>query len=482
MFRRDFIKKAGTLALGAPLMWQADRLFAAAPDSSPWGFERADFGEGFKWGVATAAYQIEGAWDQDGKGPSIWDDFVHRRPGKIKTRENGDVSCDFYRRYKDDIALIKAMNLGVFRFSTAWSRLLPEGIGTKNQQGLDFYDRVVDTCLEAGVEPWITLYHWDLPLALEKKGGWANREIVNWFAEYADLVTRTYGDRVKNWMVLNEPAAYTALGYLAGMHAPGLMAPKKFLAAVHHATLCTSEGARAVRANAPGARVGSSFSCAKVYAKDTLPQTLEAAHRLDVMLNRLFLEPVLGMGYPTEKFEFLQGIESFVRPGDEAKMAVDLDFVGLQNYTRAVAKYSLLPFVWFRDIPAKKRGVAPENTTDMGWEVYPEGIYEMLRQFAAYPNIPPIIVTENGAAFPDAVENGAVRDTRRVEYFQRYLAQVLRAKRDGVDVRGYFVWTLMDNFEWAEGYRPRFGLVHVDFATQQRTVKDSGKWFRDFLA
>jgi beta-glucosidase len=462
-------------------MWQANGLLTHTAEN-PWGFNRSDFGDDFKWGVATAAYQIEGAWDADGKGPSIWDHFVHRRPGKIKTRENGDTSCDFYHRYQQDIALIKAMNLGVFRFSTAWSRLLPNGIGEKNPKGLDFYDRVVDSCLEAGVEPWITLYHWDLPQALENQGGWANREMLNWFAEYADLVTRRYGDRVKNWMVLNEPAAFTALGYLAGMHAPGYIAPKKFLAAVHHAAMCTAEGARIIRANVPQSHVGSTFSCAKVYAKDTMPRTLEAAHRLNIMLNRLFLEPVLGLGYPTEKFEFLQGLEAFVKPGDEAKLPVDLDFVGLQNYTRAVAESSLLPYVWFRDIPAKKRGIPADRVTDMGWEVYPEGIYEMLQQFAGYANIPPIIVTENGAAFPDTLEGDAVRDARRVEYFQRYLAEVLRAQREGVNVKGYFVWTLMDNFEWAEGYRPRFGLVHVDFSTQRRTIKDSGLWFRDLLA
>lgn len=481
MDRRDFLKKAGTLGVAAPLLLRSRKLQAATAAPTPWGFTKSDFGPDFKWGVATAAYQIEGAWNADGKSHSVWDHMTHTKAKKIKTRENGDMACDFYNRYKEDIGFVKAMNMNVFRFSTAWTRLLPDGFGTRNQKGIDFYQRVVDSCLEKGIEPWITLYHWDLPQVLEEKGGWANRDILNWFSEYTDLVTRTYGDRVKNWMILNEPAAFTGLGYLAGLHAPGYIAPKKFLAASHHATLCTAEGGRIVRANVAGSHVGTTFSCAKVYAYDTTPRNVAAAYRLNIILNRLHLEPILGLGYPTENFPFIEGIQQFVKNGDEIKMPFDFDFIGLQNYTRSVARHAVLPYVWFKDIPAVKRGVPVDKVTDMGWEIYPEGIYEMLRQFADYKNMPPIIVTENGAAFPDKVEDGIVEDTRRLEYFHHYLPQVLKAMREGINVKGYFVWTLMDNFEWAEGYKPRFGLVHVDFKTQQRILKASGKWFGEFL-
>ncbi|MFN0200677.1 MAG: GH1 family beta-glucosidase [Bacteroidia bacterium] len=438
---------------------------------------RSDFGKDFLWGVATAAYQIEGGHDADGKSPSIWDTFSHKK-NKIKTGENGDISCDFYHRYPEDLTLLKSLNFQVNRFSLAWSRILPEGTGKPNQKGIDFYHRVIDRTLELGMQPWITLYHWDLPQCLEDKGGWINRDIVSWFSEYVEVCTKAYGDKVKNWMVLNEPNAFVTLGYMLGMHAPGYKSPQKYLAAVHHATLCQAEGGRIIRKNVANANVGSTFSCTYVTPLDQHPINVKAAERYDALLNRMYLEPALGLGYPEKSLPILKRIDKFKQAGDEDKMKFDFDFIGIQNYTHDVARWFPIPFIWGTLKSAKDRNVP---YTEMGWEVYPEGIYHLLKKFAAYKGIKNLIVTENGAAFPDVLAEGAVHDPKRVEFFQAYLASILKAKQEGVNVNGYFVWTFLDNFEWMEGYRPRFGLVHVDYATQKRTIKDSGKWFQEFL-
>lgn len=474
MHRREAIKTTllGTAALA--LLPKTSWSLASSKE-----FSRHDFGKNFKWGVASAAYQIEGAWNVDGKGPSIWDTFSHKK-GKIKTNETGDVACDFYHRYYDDIALIKQMNMKVHRFSTAWSRVFPEGIGRVNQKGLDFYHRVIDRTLELELEPWITLYHWDLPQALQDKGGWTNRDIVNWFSEYANLMTKTFGDKVKHWMVLNEPMAFVSLGYMLGIHAPGQRGLKKFMAATHHTALCQAEGGRIIRANVAAAQIGTTFSCSWIDPKNEKEKNRHAAVKFDVLFNRLFVEPALGLGYPMKDLKLLHRLEKYFRPGDEEKLKFDFDFIGLQNYTRMVARWAMFPpVVWANQVKPEKR-LPKEELTEMGWEVYPEGMYKILKQFARYGK--KIVITENGAAFADVVQNGRIHDIKRIQFFKDYLAQVLKAKQEGVPVSGYLVWTLMDNFEWAEGYRPRFGLVYVDFKTQQRIMKDSGWWFREFLS
>jgi beta-glucosidase len=446
------------------------------------GFTKADFGDGFLWGVATAAYQIEGAWNVDGKGPSIWDTFSHTK-GKIKTGETGDVACDFYHSYKTDIDLIKELNLDVFRFSISWSRIFPQGTGAINPKGVEFYHNVIDYCLQIGVQPWITLYHWDLPQALQDKGGWPNRATFDAFCEYSTFVTKEYGGKVKNWMVLNEPLAYTALGYLIGIHAPGKKSVGKFVAAAHHTALAQAEGGRIIRANVPNANVGTTFSCSDIDPLREKPKHQKAAARVDGLLNRFFIEPSLGLGYPLDVLPGFKGIKKHFEPGDEEKLKFDYDFIGIQNYTRELVKYSIFPpIMWAWQIPANKRKVDNIELTDMNWEVYPEGIYNVLKKFAAYKGIDKIIVTENGAAFPDTVVDGKVHDDKRLKYYHDYLTQVLRAKKDGVNVQGYYSWTLMDNFEWAEGNRPRFGLVYTDFVTQKRIIKDSGLWFKAFLS
>lgn len=435
--------------------------------------------ETFAWGVSSAAYQIEGAYFKDGKGLSIWDDFT-RRKGKIYLSQNADTSCDFYHKYYQDLALMRRMNILHYRFSISWPRIFPSGTGSANKAGVDFYNRVIDFCLELNIEPWITLYHWDLPLALERKGGWTNREIVGWFCDYVDFCVATFGDRVRRWMVLNEPMVFTGAGYFLGIHAPGRKGMQPFLQAMHHAALCQAEGARVIKAARSSASVGTTFSCSHVDASSTLKNDQLAAERIDALLNRVFIEPLLGLGYPYRDLKILQRVESVMKDGDEAKLAFDMDFIGLQNYTREIVAHSYLtPYIQARIISARERNVPH---TLMNWEVYPESIYLILQKFSRYNNIPPLIITENGAAFEDLVTAGEVHDQERMQYLIQHIGQVLRAKEEGVQVDGYFVWTFTDNFEWAEGYRPRFGLVHVDFNTQKRTIKSSGFWYSQFIS
>ena len=440
---------------------------------------RKQFGQNFQWGVSTAAYQIEGAYDIAGKGPSIWDVFTSRK-GKIKDRHHGNIACNFYNCYQDDIRLLKQLNIPNFRFSISWSRLLPAGYGTINQAGIDYYNRVIDFSLENNIDPWLTLYHWDLPQALEQKGGWTNRDIVDWFSEFTALCANKFGDRVKKWMVMNEPAVFTGAGYFFGIHAPGRKGLGNFLPALHHATLSMAEGGRILKSECPDALIGTTFSCTHVEPYSQKSRHLAAAKRVDALLNRVFIEPVLGLGYPVKDLPVLGKLDKYIQPGDENRLAFEFDYFGLQNYTREIVKHSFFtPYISASLVKAEKRNVP---LTTMGWEVYPEAMYQIIKKFDAYPGIKKIIITENGAAFPDIPLNGEVKDEKRTRYLQDNIAQVLRAKNEGCKVEGYFVWTLTDNFEWAEGYHPRFGLIYVDFETQQRIVKDSGKWFGCFLS
>ena len=442
-------------------------------------FTKKDFGADFKWGVSTAAYQIEGSHNIDGKGSSIWDTFTQRK-NKIFNNDNGNIACDYYKHYAEDIALMYKLNIPNHRFSISWSRILPQGVDTVNHKGIDFYNRVIDFCLELDIEPWITLYHWDLPDALQQKGGWANREIIHWFSYFVDCCIKNFGDRVKYWMVLNEPMVFTGAGYFLGVHAPGKKGLSSFLAAAHHAALCQAEGGRIIKSLRSDCKVGTTFSYSHIEPYRYYDERdNRAAAKVDALLNRMFIEPLLGLGYPTDELKILNRMERFMYPHDEKKLAFDMDFIGLQNYTREFVSYApLMPFVKARIIKASKRNV--EHTL-MDWEVYPPSIYNALKRLHSYGTINEIIVTENGAAFNDSYEEDRVDDYKRVKFLQDYIAQVLLAKREGVNVNGYFIWTLLDNFEWAEGYYPKFGLVKVDFKTQQRTVKNSGSWYSQFL-
>jgi len=436
------------------------------------------FGEDFIWGVSTAAVQIEGACDVDGKGESIWDTFTAKK-GKILNGHHHRIATDFYNRYQTDIDFIKQLNIPNFRFSIAWSRILPDGTGKVNQAGIDYYRRVIKYCLDNGIEPWITLYHWDLPQALEQKGGWTNREVINWFSEYVNVCTGAFGDLVKHWMVMNEPAVFTGAGYFLGIHAPGRKGIRNFLPAIHHAVLCIAEGGRLLREQLPHVEIGTTFSCSWVEPYTNKPKDIAAAVRVDALLNRMFIEPILGLGYPTDDLPVLKGLDKYILPGDMEKARFDFDFIGLQNYTREIVKHSLFtPYIHASLVKAESRNVP---TTSMKWEVYPQSIYHILKKYDQYPQIKKIYLTESGAAFKDEVIDNQVTDPKRVEYLQQYLQQVLKAKNEGCKVEGYFIWTLTDNFEWAEGYHPRFGIIYVDFETQQRIVKASGLWYANLL-
>ncbi|MBS7565215.1 beta-glucosidase [Mucilaginibacter sp. Bleaf8] len=442
-------------------------------------FNKHLFGDNFSWGVSAAAFQTEGAWADDGKGESVWDTFTQKK-GKVHNNQHARVACDFYNRYQEDIELVKSLGIPNFRFSIAWTRIIPDGNGQINQAGIDFYNRVINYCLQQGVEPWVTVYHWDLPQALELHGGWTNRNIIEWFTRFVEICAKNFGDRVKHWMVMNEPSVFTGAGYFLGLHAPGRRGLNNFLPAVHHVSLSIAAGAKVLRKLLPNAVIGTTYSCSHIEPVSNKPSDMGAAKRADALINRLFIEPVLGLGYPMADLPVLRKLERYFYPGDEDKLAFDFDFIGLQNYTREIVAYSFFtPYISAKLIEAKKRKVP---LTEMGWEVYPQSMYHILKKYGAYPQIKNLMITENGAAFKDEVVNGHVHDEKRIAYLQANLEQVLKAKQEGVNVNGYFVWTLTDNFEWAEGYRPRFGLIRIDFETQQRIVKQSGHWYKDFLS
>ncbi|MCV9930146.1 GH1 family beta-glucosidase [Flavobacterium sp. LS1R49] len=440
---------------------------------------KSQFGDDFLWGVSTAAFQIEGAHNTDGKGSSIWDVFTSQK-GKIKNGDHAMTACDFYNSYQNDIDLIRELNIPNFRFSISWTRIMPTGIQPVNQGGIDYYNKIIDSLLAAGIEPWITLYHWDLPNDLEIKGGWTNRESISWFSDYVTICAQYFGDRVKNWMIINEPSIFTGAGYFLGIHAPGKKGITNYLKAMHHVTLATVAGAGIVRNQVPQANIGTTFSCTHIEPATQNQKDIEAAKRVDTLLNRTFIEPILGLGYPQADLPVLKKLNNYILENDLNNLSFDFDFIGLQCYTREVVKSSLLiPYIGAELISAEKRNVI---TTDMGWEVYPPAIYHVLKKFNEYKGIKKIIITENGAAFPDILTNGKVYDIKRTHYIQDHLEQILKAKKEGLNVEGYFVWSLIDNFEWAEGYNARFGLIHVDFKTQERTIKHSGLWFKDFLS
>ena len=437
------------------------------------------FGDDFLWGVSTAAFQIEGAHDADGKGSSIWDVFTSQK-GRVKNGHHALTACDFYNSYQNDIDLISQLNIPNFRFSISWPRIMPTGIHPVNQAGIDYYNKIIDSLLEQGIEPWVTLYHWDLPHALEVKGGWTNRESVAWFSDYVEVCAKHFGDRVKNWMVINEPSVFTGAGYFLGIHAPGKKGITNYLKAMHHVTLATSAGGKILREKVPAANIGTTFSCTHIEPFSQSQKDIDAANRVDTLLNRTFIEPILGMGYPQNDLPVLKKLNNYIKEDDLNNLAFDFDFIGLQCYTREVVKASLLtPYIGAELISAEKRNVI---ATDMGWEVYPPALYHILKRFNIYEGIRKIIITENGAAFPDIVTNGKVYDIKRTHFIQDHLEQILKAKEEGLNVDGYFVWSLTDNFEWAEGYNARFGLIHVDFETQKRTIKQSGLWFGEFLS
>ncbi len=439
----------------------------------------SDFGQNFLWGVATAAAQIEGTATQYGKGPSIWDTFTAKN-GKIKKNHKLDPACDFYHRYAEDLALVKLLGFKVFRFSIAWSRILPAGRGEINQEGIRFYHNLIDECLTQGITPYVTLYHWDLPQALEDEGGWTSFSINAAFNAFVSICAIEYGDKVKNWIVLNEPFGYTSLGYMLGVHAPGKTGLGNFFSAVLHTALAQADGGKILRAEISKANIGTTFSCSEIIPSTQSDSDVLAARRVDCLMNRLFVEPTQGMGFPTANWDVLEKFQ--IEYGTwrlHERMKFDFDFIGLQNYFPLVVKYNaFIPVVQAWEVKAKSR---KKPHTAMGWEVNADRFYNIVKQFAAYPNIKNIMITENGAAYHDKLINGKVEDPERIEYFKLYLKALLKLKKEGINVTGYMAWTLMDNFEWAEGFTARFGLIYNDFKTQERSIKDSGYWWQNFL-
>ncbi|MFJ2032728.1 GH1 family beta-glucosidase [Streptosporangium sp. NPDC087985] len=432
------------------------------------------FPEGFVWGAATAAYQIEGAARDDGRGPSIWDTFS-RTPGKVHAGHTGDVACDHYHRYPEDVRLMGDLGLSAYRFSISWPRIQPDGSGPANPRGLDFYDRLVDELHGTGITPIVTLYHWDLPQTLEDRGGWTSRETAERFAEYAGIVHARLGDRVETWTTLNEPWCSAFLGYASGIHAPGRTEPGLGFAATHHLLLGHGLAVGALRA-AGAAQIGITLNLAPVLGDDA-----EAASIVDGLQNRIFLDPVLRGEYPADVLERAGHFTdwSFVKDGDLEIISRPIDLLGVNYYSpQTVIARTGEPA---NSVYPGSEGIAFPSPdvpkTAMGWPVQPFGLTDLLVRLSRdYPGTP-LIITENGAAFDDVMEDGQVHDADRVSYLDGHLRAAHAAIEAGADLRGYLVWSLLDNFEWAEGYNKRFGIVHVDYTTQNRTPKDSALWY-----
>jgi beta-glucosidase len=427
----------------------------------------------FVWGAATASYQIEGAATADGRGESIWDRFC-ATPGKVRNGDTGAVACDFYHRYPEDVALAASLGLDAFRFSISWPRVLPDGRGRVNAKGLDFYDRLVDTILAQGMRPFPTLYHWDLPQALEDEGGWTARSTAEAFVEYTETVARRLGDRIGNWITHNEPFVAAWLGYGWGWHAPGRTSEAEAIDAAHHLLLSHGWATEVLRRESPAAEVGITLDISPAYPASDSAEDSAAAHEVDGFHNRWFLEPVFHGAYPND---MLERFEPPVEDGDLAAISAPIDFLGVNNYSRWIVQANPAG-----GEPLRLRG-ADSRYTDMGWEVYPEGLHRLLVRIRDDYAPAAIYVTENGAAYSDLVSHdGEVHDHERQTFLAEYIAAVGRAVADDVPVAGYFVWSLLDNFEWAHGYWKRFGIVHVDYPTLRRLPKLSALWYRDFIA
>lgn len=436
----------------------------------------------FVWGAATASYQIEGAVHEDGRGESIWDRFSHT-PGKVVNGDTGDVADDHYHRWQEDIRLMQELGLQAYRFSIAWPRVIPDGGTHVNEAGLDFYDRLVDGLLAAGITPWATLYHWDLPQPLEDAGGWPNRATADAFLPYVEAVTRRLGDRVKHWITLNEPWCSAFLGYQIGVHAPGRTSFSDALAAAHTLLLAHGKAVPIIRRNSPDAQVGITLNLAQTYPATESEADQAAARRYDGYANRWFLDPLYGRGYPEDMLQLYGDMVPETEQQDFEIISPKTDFLGLNYYTPTIVRDGT------DDPVLHVSHVRLQNVefTAMDWAVVPQALRDQLVDIAQRYPTGPLYITENGAAYddpPPVDEDGErrVHDPQRVNYYALHLAACRQAIDDGAPLKGYFAWSLMDNFEWAFGYTKRFGIVYVDYATQQRTIKDSGRWYRDVIA
>ncbi len=439
---------------------------------------KKQFGDDFIWGTTISSFQNEGWSDADGKGESIWDKYTSDS-NNIKNNDLVKNASNFYKDYQKDIKQASDLNFKVFRFSLSWTRIFPDGKGTVNKKGVEFYHKVIDTCINKGLTPWVTLYHWDLPQKLEDLGGWTTRAIIHWFSAYVDFCTKEYGKKVKHWIIINEPMTFVGLGHFTGYHAPAKTGFQNFLKAAHHVTLCNAIGGRIVRKNVENSVVGTAFSCSVVKPVNNRIFNRKAAKRVEALLNRFFLEPALGLGYPTDIITGLNAINKYFKEGDDELIKFDFDFIGLQYYFRVVTRFSLFPPVLFAsEVPPHKR---TKKLNAMGLEVYPKGLSKVLKFYNQYHGIKKIVITESGVCYPDHIVNGEIYDIKRLRYHKKLLSEILKSKKKGIPICGYLIWTLIDNFEWKEGFEPRFGLIYNNFKTQERIVKYSGKWFKEFL-
>ena len=429
----------------------------------------------FIWGVATSSYQIEGAANEDGRGKSIWDTFC-KVPGKVANFDNGDIACDHYHRFKEDLDLMKWMGVKAYRFSVAWPRVIPDGVGRVNEMGLDFYDRLIDSSLEREIAPWLTMYHWDLPEALQLRGGWNNREVVEWFGEYGEVLTSRFGDRVKNWMTLNEPLCSAWLGHLYGDMAPGIKDLQTALNVSHNLLMSHGLACQVIRSNVSEANVGIVINVTPAVPATDSQVDSNAAQLADGFDNRWFLDPVFGRTYPADVIDAL-GASPEIHSGDMKLIAQDLDFLGVNFYFRQTVAADQ------NSKPLPIRSVNRENVkkTAMNWEVHPQAFEEILLRISKEYSPKAIYITENGSAWNDEVINGEIIDDERIDYLVRHLDAMRSARNQGAPILGYFAWSFLDNFEWAYGYEKRFGLIYVDYKTQTRTPKKSALFYRQLL-
>jgi len=498
MNRRAFLSNSLAAAGGAVFGSEPLRGRGGTPDlRPPLDGSMATFPKNFLWGTATAAFQVEGAWNEDGKGESNWDRFSHTT-GKIRGAATADVTCDHYHRYKEDIAIVKQLNLKSYRFSISWPRIQPNGTGPANERGLDHYSRVVDTLLEAGIRPFCTMYHWDLPQMLEDKGGWPNRDLASYYADYAGILGKHLGDRITVWAPFNMPWTFAYLGYGAGAFPPGKSDYALFLRAAHTISLAQSQALRALKAASSHATVGSAYGMAPAYPKSDSDADRAATARYHAMNNVFFLHAAMYGTYPKAFKGEIPYEEMGYRPGDETIMKAPLDWVGFHYYTRRIVSDAAnaaaggAQFGTETELDGGGAGSRDTYTsfhaemptegplTDAGLEIFPRGIYDLVTQISKEYNDPVIEITESGCSYLDApypTERGRVPDMRRIEFFRSYLAELARAIHDGAKVRSYHAWTLLDNFEWADGFSQRYGLTYVDFRDQRRTIKDSGLWY-----
>lgn len=451
------------------------------PDSAT-----ASFPPDFLWGAATSAYQIEGAAHEDGRGLSVWDRFV-TLPGAIYQGQTGEVAADHYHHMEEDVALMAQLNLNAYRFSLAWPRILPQGAGAVNERGLDFYDRLVDTLLAHGIRPLATLYHWDLPLAMQDRGGWLSRDTAYAFADYAEIVARRLGDRVDLWLTHNEPWCSAYLGYALGIHAPGLRDKQLAVNVGHHVLLSHGLAVQRMRAHlTPQAQVGIAIDFYPVYAADNRPETLLAVKQADAFRNLWFLDPIFRGRYPDGLFSDMGVGAPEIHEGDFSIIATPLDFLGVNYYSRMLVRGHINMQAAEHTVPDETyetiARVPGASYTEMGWEVFPDGLANILTRIYREYAPKALFVTESGAAFDDQWDgNGNIHDQQRVDYLREHIQTVAGVIRQGVPIKGYIVWSFLDNFEWSEGYRKRFGLVYVDYATQRRVIKESGLWYASFV-